>query len=162
MAYATPPLDRYSVLSALTLNFARFTQWPETVFSKSMEGLNICLVGDNIVQQAFENVAGKNVANKRIEVINANRLRNLADCHILFISDLPKNLLTQVFLDINGKPVLTIGETAEFVESGGMVGMIDVEGKIKLYINLPVAKSAGLMISSNLLRLSKIFDGKAR
>lgn len=161
-AAAPQSLDHYSVLSALTLNFARFTEWPEDAFFSSQQKLKICLVGDNLVQQAFEGINGKNVADNSIEVVNANRLRNLHECHLLFISELPKNMLTQVFLAVKSRPILTIGENEEFVESGGMVGMINVDGKIKLYINLPVVKASGLMISSNILRLSRIFGANIK
>lgn len=158
-ALASPQrFDQYSVLSALTLNFARFTQWPEQAFSGQSQPLQVCLVGDNVVQQAFEAIHDKNIADRSIEVVNTNRLRNLHECHIIFISELPKNILMQVFLSVKSLPILTIGQSEEFVESGGMVGMINVDGKIKLYINLPVVRASGLMISSNLLRLSRIFD----
>lgn len=149
--------DQYSVLSALTLNFARFTQWPDQEDPMQRQKFRVCLVGDNVVQQAFEAVNDKSISDKAIEVVNTNRLRNLHECHILFISELPKNILMQVFLNVKSRPILTIGQTEEFVESGGMVGMINVDGKIKLYINLPVVRASGLTISSNLLRLSRIF-----
>ena len=161
-AAAPQSLDQYSVLSALTLNFARFTEWPEDAFFASEQKLRVCLVGDNLVQQAFEGIKGKNVGDKSIEIVNANRLRNLHECHLLFISELPRNLLMQVFLVVKSRPILTIGENEEFVESGGMVGMINVNGKIKLYINLPVVKASGLMISSNILRLSRIFGANIK
>lgn len=159
---APQSFDQYSVLSALTLNFARFTQWPEDESFRSKQKLRVCLVGDNLVQQAFEGINDKNVSDRTIEVVNTNRLRDLNECHILFISELPKNLLVQVFLKVKSQPILTIGENEAFVESGGMVGMINVDGKIKLYINLPVVKASGLMISSNLLRLSRIFGGNIK
>ncbi len=91
-----------------------------------------------------------------IKVIYADRLRNLTQCHVLFISELAKNLLLQVFIDIKSHPVLTMGEDQEFMGSGGMVSMINKEGKIQLSVNLAAVKAARLSISSNLLRLAKI------
>jgi len=160
---APQAFEQYSVLAALTLNFARFTQWPEPTFVQSGEKLQVCVVGDNVVQDAFAAINGKNVGKNTIEVVNASRLRNLNECHMIFISELPKNLLTQVFLDTKNRPVLTLGEDVDFVETGGMVGMLNVESKINLTVNLPVVKTSGLNISSNLLKLVKIVDetGKA-
>ncbi|WP_197491431.1 YfiR family protein [Methylomonas methanica] len=157
IAIAAPQaMEQYTVLAALTLNFARFTQWPEQTFAESGDSLNVCLVGDNVVQQSFESINGKNVGVRTIKIIYADRLRNLTQCHVLFISELAKNLLLQVFIDIKSHPVLTMGEDQEFLDSGGLVSMINKDGKIQLYVNLAAAKAARLNISSNLLRLAKI------
>ncbi len=143
------------MLAALTLNFARFTQWPEDAATDS-SALNVCLVGDNVLLQSFDSIDGKNVGNRSIKIVNSERLRNLNQCQILFIGELPNNVLLQVFLDTKNHPVLTMGEDEDFVESGGMVAMVNVDGKIQLHVNLAAVKASRLNISSNLLRLAKI------
>lgn len=155
---APQAMEQYSVLAALTLNFARFSQWPDHAFpaDPSVNLLNVCLVGDNVVQQSFDAINGKTAGAKTIKIVNAERLRNLGQCHVLFIAELERSLLLQVFVDVKGQPVLTIGETEEFIESGGMVGMINHDGKIQLSVNLEKVKAAGLNISSNLLKLAQI------
>lgn len=156
-ALAAPlAVEQYTVLAALTLNFARFTQWSEQAFADLGNNLQVCLVGDNVLMQSFDSIAGKVVGTKVIKIINADKLRNLHQCNILFVSELPNNVLAQVFLDIKQYPVLTIGEGLDFIHSGGMVAMINTDGKIQLHINLPIVKNAGLTISSSLLRLAKI------
>ncbi|MCQ8115878.1 YfiR family protein [Methylomonas rosea] len=149
-------LEQYTVLAALTLNFARFTQWPEQAFVNSGNNLQVCLVGDNVLLQSFDSISGKAVGDRVIKIINSDKLRNLNQCHILFLSELPNIVLSQVFLDTRQYPVLTIGEEADFIGSGGMVAMVNTDGKIQLHINLSLVKSSGLTISSSLLRLAKI------
>ncbi|OAI28348.1 YfiR family protein [Methylomonas koyamae] len=155
-AAAPAAFEQYSVLAALTLNFARFTQWPDSAFADAGNALNVCLVGDNVLLQSFESIDGKNVGNRSIKIVNSERLRNLNQCQILFISELPNNVLLQVFLDTKTLPVLTMGEDTDFAANGGMVAMVNVDGKIQLHINLAAVKASGLTISSNLLRLAKI------
>ncbi|MDT4331490.1 YfiR family protein [Methylomonas sp. MED-D] len=148
--------EQYAVLAALTLNFARFTQWPDQAFTDSDNQLKVCLVGDNVLLQSFDSINGKAVGNKAIKTLNSEKLRNLNQCHILFISEISNSLLSQVFLDIQNRRILTIGESLDFVNAGGMVAMLNVDGKIQLYVNNHAVKAAGLAISSNLLRLAKI------
>lgn len=150
-----PAQDKYMVLAALTLNFVRFTEWPEPALAGG-GNVRVCVVGDNIVQEAFASLEGKTVAQKTAEVVNANRLRNLSACHILFVGELSKNLLVQVFLDAKQQPILTLGEDMSFLEAGGMVSMVNTDGRIRLYIDLALVKTAKLNISSNLLRLATI------
>jgi hypothetical protein len=149
-------LEKYTVLAALTLNFARFTQWPDNAFSDADSNIQVCLVGDNVLMQSFDSINGKAVGNRVIKIINSDKLRNLNQCHILFISELPNNILSQVFLDTKQYPVLTIGEEPDFIESGGMVAMVNTDGKIQVHINLSLVKTVRLMISASLLRLAKI------
>jgi hypothetical protein len=96
------------------------------------------------------------VGNKTLQVINLSRLRNLEECHVLYISELKQNVLLQVFAEIKKRPLLTIGEGYDFAAQGGMVGMEKVNGKINLHVNLPVAREANLNISARLLKLAKI------
>jgi len=158
---APQAFEQYTVLAALTLNFARFTQWAEQSFAEPGDKLNICLVGENAIQESFESISGKAVGGKIVKIIDAGRLRNLTQCQVIFVSELPRNLLLQVLLDIKGHQILTISEDREFVEEGGMVSMVNENGKINLYVNLAAVRGAGLTISSNLLKLAKIVGESA-
>jgi hypothetical protein len=120
------------------------------------ESIDFCVIGDNVVQQSFASIDHKAIGNKTLQVINLSRLRNLEECHVLYISELKQNVLLQVFAEIKKRPLLTIGEGYDFAAQGGMVGMEKVNGKINLHVNLPVAREANLNISARLLKLAKI------
>jgi hypothetical protein len=51
-------------------------------------------------------------------------------------------------------PVLTVGETANFLSEGGMIRFHLEEGKVRFDINLGAADSSHLKISSRLLLLA--------
>jgi hypothetical protein len=147
-------LEEQTVVAALALNIVRFTTWPADAPMK--ETIDFCVIGDNVVQQAFVGIDHKPVGNKTLRVINLSRLRNYEQCHVLYISDLSQNILLQVFAEIKKRPLLTIGESDEFAEQGGMIGLENVNSKITLHINLPVARESNLNISARLLKLAKI------
>ncbi len=151
-------VEKQAVLSALTLNIARFTRWPEPVFKDTGPVLNLCIVGDHIIQTSFLAIENKVINNKTIRVLNVSRLRNLKQCQILYISELERNRLIRLLKELKDLPILTIGENFAFIKAGGMVGLLFVEGKISLNINLAVVKASGLVVSSRLLKLAKIFE----
>jgi hypothetical protein len=153
---ATQSLEEQSVLAALALNIVRFTNWPSEAEKEMKEVINFCVIGDNVVQQSFTSIDDKTVGDKTLRVLNLSRLRNFDQCHVLYISDLKQNVLLQLLVEIKKRPVLTIGEDDNFAEYGGMIGLRNDNGKINLYINLPVAKEANLNISARLLKLAKI------
>ena len=151
-------VEQQTVLAVLTFNIARFSQWPDSAFINKPLTLNLCVIGNNVVQQSFEKINNKVTNHKTVHVINLSRLRNLDQCHLLYISELKRNKLISLRTQLKELPVLTIGENMEFLQLGGMVGLLQVNGKIQLSINLAIIKQSGLLISSRLLKLAKIVD----
>ncbi len=151
-------VEKQAVLAVLTLNVARFTHWPEHSFNNAKASLNLCVFGDNVVQQSFENIDNRAVNNKTIHIINLSRLRNLKQCHVLYLGELERKKLSPLFMELINQPILTIGENMEFLQAGGMVGLEKINGKIQLSINLPMIKQSKLVISSRLLKLANIVD----
>jgi hypothetical protein len=149
-------LEEETVLAALALNIVRFTTWPGETQAYMKDAIDFCVVGDNVVQQSFVSIDHKAVGNKTLHVVNLSRLRNFEQCHVLYISELKNNILLQLFVEIKKRPLLTIGKGNDFALQGGMVGMDNTDGKITLYINLPVAQESNLNISARLLKLAKI------
>lgn len=151
-------VEKQAVLAVLTLNIARFTSWPDDVFEWSNPAINFCVIGDNVVQESFADMENKTINGKSLHVLNRTRLRNLSECQLLYISEIERNVLVQVLLDLKNQPVLTVGVGLEFLESGGMVALEKLDGKIQLNVNLPIVKKSRLVVSSRILKLAKIFE----
>jgi len=152
-------IEKQTVLAALTINIARFTTWPELVFKEPESTFNLCIYGDNVVQQSFSNLINNKQVNKRpIHIINISRLRELNQCQLIYISELERNKLIPLLLELKDKPILTIGENSEFLKAGGLVGLENIKGKIQLTINLAIIKQSKLIISSRLLKLATIVN----
>lgn len=151
-------IEKQNVLAALTLNIAKFTTWPELIFKESNNIFNLCVYGDNVVQQSFSNINNKRINNKTIQIINISRLRRLNHCHLTYISELERTKLIALLLELKDKPILTIGENIDFLQAGGIVGFENIDGKIQLTINLAIIKQSQLVISSRLLKLATIVN----
>ncbi len=149
-------LEEQTVLAALALNIVRFTTWPTEAQANIKKTIDFCVVGDNVVQQSFASIDHKAVGDKALQVINLSRLRNFEQCHVLYVSELKQNVLLQVFVEIAKQPLLTIGENADFAVQGGMVGLVNQDGKLTMQVNLPVVRASNLNISARLLKLAQI------
>jgi hypothetical protein len=151
--------ENSTVTAALALNFARFTEWPGDVFESGGTSVRLCVLGDNVTQEAFSQIDTKQVGSRTLSVIHLARIKNSEQCHILYISALDRGSVIQLLAELRGKPVLTIGsEEKHFLEDGGMVLLKLVEGKMNIEINLNAANSSGLKISSRVLQLAKIVN----
>ncbi len=54
-----------------------------------------------------------------------------------------------------GAPVLTVGESVTFLQSGGMVNFVTEQGHVKFDVSRRTAEARGLKFSSRLLRLAR-------
>ena len=58
-----------------------------------------------------------------------------------------------------GTPTLTVGESDDFIATGGMIKFILDQGKVRFEINRLAAERVKLRISSRLLQLARLTDG---
>ena len=75
-------------------------------------------------------------------------------CNILFLGRDEVRRQTAVLRNLRGQPVLTVGEADNFLSEGGIIGLHLEHDKIHFNINMGVADSSHLKISSRLLLLA--------
>lgn len=84
--------------------------------------------------------------------------RRVRGCHVLFIAEagLPLGPL-------GGLPVLTVSDLPDFVQQGGVIGLVRQSGRLRFEVNRGVAQAAGLRLSADLLSLAmRVVEGPAR
>ncbi len=150
--------QEFTVRAGLALNFARFTEWPDTVLKDIDTTINLCLLGNPMVEEAFASIHGKTVGNRTLQVQLLAHSSNLNDCHILYVSDLDKNKIAVLLDEIVNLPILTIGEDDFFIQRGGAVSLEILNDKISIKINLKTAKQNGLTISARVLKLATVIQ----
>lgn len=79
---------------------------------------------------------------------------------VLFIDVDNPRIIAAVLKKVKGKPVLTIGQSPDFLRLGGMINLVESGSRFKLQVNICAARKAGLTISSKLLKLSEIYCGE--
>jgi hypothetical protein len=77
----------------------------------------------------------------------------LGNCHILFILDAERT--EAVLASVQGRPVLTVGESDNFARNGGVIGFIRDGGTVKFEANVKTASRNGLTVSAKLLRVAR-------
>ena len=76
----------------------------------------------------------------------------------VFIGASEKSRLAKIVEDVKNRPVLTVSEVEGFVErSGGMVNLVTGPNRIIMEINREATGQAKLSLSSQLLRLAKVY-----
>lgn len=136
--------------------FSQFVDWPAGAFADPHAPIVICVLGndpfDGTLDQA---VAGERVNGRPIDVRRPQSVAGAAGCHILYISSSEAAQLPQILSTVKGHNVLTVSDIDSFAESGGIVRFELVHEHVQLRINAQAARSAGLVLSSKLLRAAQ-------
>lgn len=82
-----------------------------------------------------------------------------ADCQVLFLDSSNPRIIAAIIKQVKNKPILTIGQNPDFLRMGGIINLVESGSRMKLQVNICAARKAGLIISSQLLKLSEIFCG---
>lgn len=147
----------YPLKAVFLLNFAQFTDWPTNTLTATNAPFVIGVLGRDPFDGALdEAVRNENWNGHPMIIRRFAQLRDLADCQILFICDSESRLLPKILGDLRGRPVLTVSDTTS--SSAGDVGILFVtrNNKIRFRVNTDSLKTAGLMVSSKLLRVAEV------
>lgn len=147
------PLE-YRVKAAYLFNFTKFVDWPSGVFSGS-EPLTLCVAETNPFGPVLSaTLAGETGAGRPL--VSRVVRDGSAPCHVLFI---PRGVVAGVHLRRTAtQPILTVGESRDFLQQGGMINFVLEEGRVRFEINRDAAVRNRLMISARLLQLARMPD----
>jgi hypothetical protein len=153
-AQASPPSE-YQIKAAFLYNFAKFVEWPPQAFAGPRSPIIVGVLGKNVFGNDLERtIRDKTVNNHPFQFKEFHSVEEATNCQILFISASEKDRLPGILNDLRGTSVLTVSETAQFTEAGGMINFVLEDNRVHFQINDAAAKKAGLKISSKLLSLA--------
>ena len=141
--------------AAFLVNFVKFVEWPAEVFADNSAPIIVGVVGESPSRSAIEQeINGKTAHGRRLGIKRFPSFRSITYCHILFVSSSQDDNLSQI-LAAAGPTVLTVGETEQFAQMGGIITFSVVDSKLRFEINHTAAKQRGLRISAKLLSLAR-------
>lgn len=156
-AQATLPTLEYKVKAAYLLNFTRYVEWPAQAFAAPDSPIQICILGADPFGTTLEKTtAGRSSKGRRIEIRRHARINaGLLACHVVFLSKSESRQAGALLAMLRENPVLTVGESAGFLDPGGIINLKIASGNVHFEVNSIAAERAGLKISSRLLTLAK-------
>jgi len=143
-------LPEYRLKAAFVYNFIVYPEWPAATGSS----LNLCVHGSDPFGKEIDGLQGKVAAGRTLALQRKAAGEALKDCQIVFVTASMLDGLPRVLDSLRGHPVLTVADSAGAMRRGVMLNMNMVQGKVTFEANLQAARSAGLDLSSKLLRLA--------
>ncbi len=146
----TDELPEFRLKAAFLYNFLLFTEWPPEIGKT----LAVCIQGRDPFGAESDALHGKAVHERHIVVRRLRADESPADCQAVFISASAIGQLARVLDEIRTLPVLTVADSPNAAKHGVALNLAVKHGKVTFEANLAAAKTAGLKISSKLLRLA--------
>jgi hypothetical protein len=152
--------SEYQVKAAFLFHFAQFVDWPAEAFKGADSPLTYCTLGEDPFHGALEaTLNGKMIGARPVRVLHFRQVQAIQECQIVFIGTPEKKLVATMLANLSTSPILTVGDSEDFVQGGGMIGFFLEDNKVRFDINLDAAEHAKLKISARLLALAKTVVG---
>jgi hypothetical protein len=137
------------VKAAFLFNFTKFVTWPA-----GSGQLVIGIAGDDAFADVVtETIRGRSVNGRELQTRRLTDGADPAGCQVVFVATARPHDALEWLQRLRG-PVLTVGETVQFLRDGGMVRLYVENNTVRFQINQKNAEAAGLKISSQLLALA--------
>ena len=146
----------FQVKAAFLFNFVKFIEWPADSFHDNGGRMRLCLLSDERFGRELERIAaGKVVDGHALEVIRIGPGERARGCHVLFVASSQGGTVHDTLAQVRGAPVLTVGDSPEFIRQGGIIRFFLLDNRVRFEISRAAAEQCGLKISSKLLALAQ-------
>ena len=155
------PTREYQVKAVFLFNFAQFVDWPSDSFPNPDSPIVIGVLGEDPFDGLLDDaVRGETAHGRPLKIQRFQNASEVGVCHVLFIGPKDQIHLAEVLRDLQGRNILTVGESDNFAKSGGIIRFVTDKGKIRLRVNVDAARDANLKLSSKLLRPAEIVHSR--
>jgi hypothetical protein len=141
--------------SAIVLSFLRYSEWPHGASYDAP--LTVGVVGRSSFAQVLRRALdGKVVNNRSIRVLELKSAAEPRGYEVLYVASDRTAEIKQALAEARSTHALTVGESDQFLDEGGAVNLLLVDGHMSFEVSLQALAGAGVEISSKLLRYGQI------
>jgi hypothetical protein len=154
---AADSASELEVKAAFILNFLKFVEWPTPPPAGDAPPLVVIVVGDDPLAPALKSAAASaTVTGRQIQLRIVKPGAAIEGAHMVFIAASEHRQLASILRQLEGHPVLTVGATEGFADSGVVLNLVVRDRKVRVEANTAAASRARLRVSAHLLRLARI------
>jgi hypothetical protein len=143
------------IKAAFIYNFARFVEWPSATFATSTTPLQLCAFSGSTGGTPLSLIDGRLAQGRVIKLITITSSSQAESCQILYLTDAHRALWDSALPKLSLRPVLTISESTDFIDDGGIVSLFIEKDHVRFRVNLTAAQQNGLKFSARILQLAQ-------
>jgi len=144
--------QNYQLHAVYMYQFTKYIKWPDT---KSTGDFVIGVLGDTPATEFLQKMANvKKVGSRNIVVKEFNGANNIAESHILFVSEEAIDSVKQILPKTQNTSTLLITEKEGFGLEGSNINFVERNGRLVFELNQDAMRRENLRVSSELSRLA--------
>lgn len=137
------------IKTSYVYNILQFVSFPA---SNIDQRIKVCVVGKSSTAETMREINNQTTPQGTISVALVEDNANLTNCNVVYFT-LNSNSVKTKLLSLDRDNVLTIGETTNFLDNGGLIAFYDAEDKIRFKINKKKVFETKYKLSSQLISL---------
>lgn len=141
------------IRAGFILQFSKYIAWPDGLVKDKKDRIILCLMGRDPFGSLIDQ-ANSNFHDRKIEIRRIQSIKNIQDCHILFVCPDREQNMADIVKAAGDRPILIIGNEDGFLDKGGMINFRRAGTKIRFDIHLDNSENKQLQISSKLLKVA--------
>jgi hypothetical protein len=140
----------HHVKAAFLVKFIKYIEWPAIENNTFKMGV----FGESPIAGNLFSLMPKEIDGWKIEVTKIVNVEQSLDCHLVFLSSSEEERYAEIINAFKDSSVLTVSDTENFLDMGGMINFLIIKKKVRFKINLKATEQVGLKIRSTLLQLA--------
>ena len=148
--------DAPLVKAAIIYNICKFVEWPTTAANGGDFLIGTVAAQENGPDLAT--LAGKKIHGRTVRIVEIKDEAALASCQAVYLGR--AGLDADTLSRLAGKPILTFTEATREGARPGAIDLTTDGARIRFSIHRGVSERAGLRLSSQLLKLALVRDGR--
>jgi YfiR/HmsC-like len=121
---------------------------------------DICILGRDTIGRTIDDITSKEtIDHLPVRVPRIADAARAKGCEIVFISVYEGDHMREDMAILAGADVLTVSDTPDFLERGGMIQFVTVANHVRFAVNLSALNRSHLALSSELLKVAVTVKG---
>lgn len=153
--------SEYEVRAAYLVQFTRFITFPHADAGAVGAPVTIGVVGrDPSGGKIRRTIEARPIAGRRYRCVSVQSLDEAARCRAVYVTRDGEKKFAPMLDTLRTLGVLTVGESEDFFDLGGMLRMLVREQRVRFDVNLGVMDESGFQVSSNMLKVADQVHGR--
>ncbi len=148
--------ERYreeAVKAAFLYRFAGYIEWPPEALNA--EHFTIAVLGSGQIATELERLLpARSIKDLPAQVKRINRLNQLEDAQILFISSRHPQSTASIVRALRSKPVLVVTDRPNGLDEGSVINFLSIDRRVRFEISVAAAQKAKLKVGAELLSVA--------
>ncbi len=134
-------------------NFIRFAQWPGD--PGAAREVSVAVYAPQGFVEYLRKISTRSHSYPKMQVRWCASVECADAAHVLYVHGVEDVKLEMLLTAMQGREVLTVSDQPGFVQSGGMIQLVEDRGRLVFDINLRAIQEAGLYISADILDMAR-------